>query len=97
MQDWELVVQLLWLRLFKSSLLSVPTSTLEEESMDVDTFLWMVDGLAFNSSVFSLDDLLKHIGGVLDFIKRPGLLLSVDLLLHGGQETLRVKESSQPE
>jgi len=97
MQDWELIVQFLWLRIFQSSLLSIPASALKVEAVDVNTFLWMVDGLAFDSSIFSLDDLLEYIGGVLYFIEWPGLLLSIDLLLHGSQETLRIKESCQPE
>jgi len=69
MQDWELIVQFLWLRIFQSSLLSIPASALKVEAVDVNTFLWMVDGLAFDSSIFSLDDLLEYIGGVLYFIE----------------------------
>lgn len=65
--------------------------------MDVDTFLRVVDRLAFDTTVFALDDLLKHIGGVLDLIQGPSLLLSGDLLFHGGQETLRIEESCEPE
>jgi len=96
-QDWELVVKLFGLRFFQSSVTLVPASTFEVETVDVHTFLWMVDGFALNATVITLDYLLKHIGCVLDFIERPRLLLPRNLLLHCSQETLRVEESCKPE
>jgi len=65
--------------------------------MDMNTFLWMINGLTLNATVFSLNDFLEHIGSVLDLIKRPGLLLSGYLLFHGSQESLWIEESSKPE
>lgn len=61
MQDWELVVELLWLRLLETFLGPVPSCTLEVETMDVNTFLWMVNGLALDTAIVALDDFLEHI------------------------------------
>jgi len=56
MQDRELVEKLLGLRVFKSSVTFVPTSSFQEKTVDVHAFLWMVDGFAFNTTVLSLND-----------------------------------------
>jgi len=69
MDDWELVKQFFWIRVFESPLSSVPACTFEVKSMDVHTFLWRRDGLALNSTVISLNDFLDDIGGVLDVIE----------------------------
>ena len=97
MQDWELVEKLLGLRFFESSVTLVPASALKVEAVDVHTFLWMIDRLALNASIITLDYLLEYVRSVLHFIQSPRLLLSCYLLLHCSQETLRVEESCQPE
>lgn len=49
MHDWELVVELLWIGLLQPSLLSVPTSTFEEETVDVNSLSWRIDCLTLKS------------------------------------------------
>jgi len=65
----------------------------------MNTFIWRLKLLALNSSIISLDGFLKNFSGEFYLIKRPVLSLSLSgyLLLHGSQETLRIKETSQPE
>lgn len=96
-QDRELVEQLLGLRVLQSSVTLVPTGALQEQTVDVYTFLWLLDRFTFDTTVFTWNDLLEDIGGILDLVERPSLLLSGDLLLHGSQETLWVEEACEPE
>jgi len=98
-EDWELVVKLLWLRVFQSVVVLVPSCTLQEETVDQNTLAWYVELLALDSSIITVNNLFPDFRIVLDLIKRPvlGLLLSCNLLLHRGQETLWVEESGHPE
>jgi len=69
MQDRELVEKLFGLRIFQSSVTLVPASAFKEETMNVHTFLRMVDRLALNATVLALNDLLEDIGSIFDFIE----------------------------
>ena len=69
MEDWELVVEFLRVGVFESSLASIPTSSFEEETMDIDSLLWWADLSSFDSSVITLNDLLENLRAVLHFIK----------------------------
>jgi len=97
MKNWELVVKLLWIGIFESLLWSVPSRSLKEETMDIDTLIWWVDSLSFDSSIITLDNILQDLRRVDDLIKRPGLSLSGNFLFHGCEETLWVEETSKPE
>lgn len=99
MKNWEGVVKFFRLRFFKSLFVLVPSCTLKIETMDVNTLSWCIELFTFNSSVITLNDILQDIRCELDLIKRPslGFSLSCNLLLHGGQETLRIEETSHPE
>ena len=79
----------LWKRICKTVVLSIPVGAVEEQSVDVDAFL--------GSFVDVLEVVLGDIVGEGDGIERPTLVHSGDFLSHGGQETLRVEESSHPE
>ena len=94
-----MIIELLRVGVFKSLLSSVPARSFKEETVDVNTLVWSIDGLSFDSSIVSLDDVLQDLGRVDDLIKRPvlGFSLSGDLLLHGSEETLWVEETGQPE
>jgi hypothetical protein len=57
----ECVEELLWLRIFKSSVGLVPSSTFQVKSVDVDTFSRGIELFALNPSIITLDDFLKDI------------------------------------
>jgi len=68
--------------------------------MDPYSFNRFLDCLAFNSSIVS-DDSVSGVGNIsalFDSIESPVVnsVGSGDLLSNGGEETLRVEESSQP-
>ena len=69
--------------------------------MDPNTFSGFLDGLAFDVSIISNDGVawVSNFGAVLDGIESPivSSMGTGDFLLDGGEETLRVEESSQPE
>ena len=68
---------------------AVPPSPIEIESMDVDPFSW-----------WYMNILLHHFSDVVvqnDRVEGPALVSTCDLLPHGRQEALRVKEPSHPE
>jgi hypothetical protein len=98
-ENWELIIELLRVRVFKSLLWSVPARSFKEKSMDVNTLIWSIDCLSFDSSVITLDDILQDFRRVDDLIKRPvlGFSLSSNLLFHGSKETLWVEETCKPE
>jgi len=69
--------------------------------MNPNTFSGFLDGLAFNVGIVSNDGVawVSNFSTVLDGIESPVIssMRTGDFLLDGGEETLRVKESSQPE
>jgi len=68
--------------------------------VDPDTFYGFLDCLAFDPGIISDDSVtgVGNIGALLDGIESPVVnsVGSGDLLAHGGEETLRVEEASQP-
>ena len=96
MENWELVIKLFRVRVFESLLSSVPPRSFKEETVDINTLIWCIDCLSFDSSIVTLDDILQDLGSVDNLIKRPvlGFSLSSNLLLHGSEETLWVEDES---
>jgi len=77
----------------------VPLRTFKVETVDKYTLVNWLDDLAFNAAVITRNDFFHHIGLVVDLIEGPlfSFVLTGHLLLHGGEETLRVEETSEPE
>jgi hypothetical protein len=67
--------------------------------VDINTLIWSIDCLSFDSSIVTLNDILQDFGSVDNLIKRPvlGFSLSSNLLFHGSEETLWVEETCKPE
>jgi hypothetical protein len=69
--------------------------------MNPDTFCWFIDLFAFNSGIISYKSIFRDSYSSLHDhrIECPLVVLmcTTDFLTSGGQETLRIEESSQPE
>jgi len=57
-ENWELIVKLLRVGVLKSLLWSVPARSFKVKTMNIDTLIWWVDSLSFDSSIITLDDIL---------------------------------------
>jgi hypothetical protein len=89
------------LGVFKVSLGFVPGGTFKPESVNPASFSRLGNVLTFNASIISNDSVtgIGDFSSRLNGIKSPVVssMGTGDLLVDGGEETLRVEESSQPE
>lgn len=97
--DWEGEEQVLAGLLLEALVVLVPLRAFQVETVNEDTLIDGLDDFAFNAAVITWNNLFEDISLVVDLIEGP-LFVSVltgDLLLHGGKETLWVEEASEPE
>jgi len=85
--------------LFELLFTLLPGATLEIKSMNENSLCHWVNLFAFNAAVIARDNFLLHGGFEVYLVKRPhvSLVLTSDLLLHRGQETLGIGEAGHPE
>lgn len=99
MENWEWEEEILGSLLFEALVILVPLGAFKVETVDKHALINRLNYLAFNAAVITGDDFFLHLSLVVDLIEGPELVsvLTGDLLLHRGKETLRVEEAGQPE